>query len=432
MKFFSTLNKKQKEAAGILQIGTFLEYFDLMLYIHMAVLLNDLFFPKTNFFASKLLQSTTFCITFIFRPVGAILFGYIGDNFGRKPTVIITTIMMATTCFVMANLPTYAQIGITASVAMILCRIFQSISSVGEIVGAEIYLTELIKPPARYPIVCFMDCAYCVGAIAALGVVNAVFLLNLEWRFAFWIGTLIALIGSISRTALRETPDFLNSKKQLQKAIKEFNSPTSETQSKLILNEKVKPSTIVAYFLIQCGYPIFFYFTYIYCSNFLQQNFDYTAKQIIYHNLQVSIIEFIAIVTCACLSYTIHPLKIVRFRMLGFIATFLFIPVVLSLISKPHQMLLLQMFLCVFFPLNAPAEAVFFVHFPIFKRFTYAGFIYSLARAFIYTITAFGIIFLAEKFGHWGLLVVFIPVTIGFIYGLNHFQFLEKEAGSYH
>lgn len=65
-------NREQKRAIGLLSIGTFLEYFDLILYVHMAVLLNDLFFPQYDPFVNSLLNAFAFCSTFIFRPVGAI------------------------------------------------------------------------------------------------------------------------------------------------------------------------------------------------------------------------------------------------------------------------------------------------------------------------------------------------------------------------
>lgn len=86
----SKLTRQQKEAIGLLSIGTFLEYFDLMLYVHMAVLLNDLFFPQTNPFTVQLLAATTFCLTYILRPVGGAAIGWIGDNIGRKNTIIMT------------------------------------------------------------------------------------------------------------------------------------------------------------------------------------------------------------------------------------------------------------------------------------------------------------------------------------------------------
>ncbi len=70
-----SLTRKQKEAIGLLSIGTFLEYFDLMLYVHMAVLLNELFFPQYDTHVNRLLAAFSFCSTFIFRPLGALLFG---------------------------------------------------------------------------------------------------------------------------------------------------------------------------------------------------------------------------------------------------------------------------------------------------------------------------------------------------------------------
>jgi len=71
------LTREQKESIGLLQIGTFLEYFDLMLYVHMAVLLNELFFPETDPLTTRLIAALSFSSVFILRPFGAIIFGYI-------------------------------------------------------------------------------------------------------------------------------------------------------------------------------------------------------------------------------------------------------------------------------------------------------------------------------------------------------------------
>src|SRR3984957_5158751 len=101
MEASMTLSREQKEAVGLLQIGTFLEYFDLMLYVHMAVLLNELFFPKADPHTAALLSAFAFCSTYVMRPFGALLFGYIGDHIGRKTTVVITTLMMSVSCIIM-------------------------------------------------------------------------------------------------------------------------------------------------------------------------------------------------------------------------------------------------------------------------------------------------------------------------------------------
>jgi MFS family permease len=119
------LTREQKEAVGLLSIGTFLEYFDLMLYIHMAVILNELFFPKYDPHAAQLLLAFAFCGTYLLRPIGALIFGWIGDTIGRKVTVIITTFMMALSCIIIASLPTYAEIGITGCINMSYCARYE-------------------------------------------------------------------------------------------------------------------------------------------------------------------------------------------------------------------------------------------------------------------------------------------------------------------
>lgn len=124
-----------------------------MLYVHMAVLLNELFFPKSDPFTSALQSAFAFCSVFVLRPVGALIFGRIGDKIGRQPIVIITTFIMSIACIIIATLPTYEQIGISAAWLVTVCRMLQGMSSMGEIVGAEIYLTEFVKPPMQYPAV---------------------------------------------------------------------------------------------------------------------------------------------------------------------------------------------------------------------------------------------------------------------------------------
>lgn len=268
MGILSSLDAKQKEAVGILQIGTFLEYFDLMLYVHMAVLLNELFFPQTDPHVKKIITAVTFSTPFIFRPIGALVFGYIGDVVGRKATVIITTSMMAIACVAMANLPTYAQIGLAASWGITICRIMQGLSSMGEIIGAQLYLTEMIGSPKNYPIVALTACSVALGALVALGVTNGIFALGLEWRVGFWFGAVIALVGFVARTALRESPEFSDAKKQLQYRLKRVNIGEDISQDNVILNQKVKKKTLLSFFLVYCGRPACFYFIYILRRNF--------------------------------------------------------------------------------------------------------------------------------------------------------------------
>lgn len=427
MGIFSSLNRKQKEAAAILQIGTFLEYFDLMLYVHMSVILNELFFPKTDPHVAQLISAMSFCSTFVFRPLGSLLFGYIGDTFGRKHTVILTTFMMAMSCVFMALLPTYAQIGIMATWGVTLCRIFQGLSSMGEMVGASLYLTELIPIPARYPIVSFLGCADCLGTVAALAVAAGVLVLGLEWRFAFVIGALIATVGMVARTALKETPEFANAKIRIKNKLEEASLNNLSLGKDPIFTQKANIKTALAYFFISCSRPVCIYFIYIYCSSILKLSFHYTPLQIIQQNLILATIEFIGRLFFAYLSYIIHPLKIVKVKLIIFSILALFTPYLLYKVETPEQLLIIQSFLCFFTLSSAPAAAIFFLHFPIFKRFTYSSFIYSLSRALMYVIISFGLVYLTKHFDYLGLFIVFIPLLISFKWGINHFEILEER-----
>jgi len=341
----------------------------------MAVLLNELFFPQSDLHTTSLLSAFSFqlsalgfCTTFVFRPFGALLFGWIGDNIGRKSTVVITTLMMAFSCFVMAVLPTYAQIGLIASCAITLCRVLQGISSMGEITGAGLYLTETIKPPSQYMAVSLLTVFSTLGGVVALFVASIVTSNEFNWRFAFFFGLTIAVVGGIARTRLRETPDFVNAKRDLERTLEIANIDKNRLQDNPIVNKKVNIKTSISYFLIQCTYPVYYYVSYIHCGNLLKTSFGYNAEQIINQNLILSIVGVLSCIILSYLSYKIYPLKILK-----------------------NQLLIL----------------IIFINF----------------------VSSFGLIYLTKAFGYYGLLVILIPITIGFGFGLNYFYKLERETG---
>ncbi len=424
------LTKEQKQAVGLLSIGTFLEYFDLMLYVHMALLLNELFFPKYDPFTASLLSAFSFCSVFVLRPFGAIIFGYIGDNIGRKATVVLTTFLMAISCITMATLPTYEQIGISAAWLVTICRMLQGLSSMGEIVGAEIYLTELVKPPKQYPVVMLIAIASMLGGTAALGVAFVTTSYQFNWRIAFWIGAGIAIVGGVARTALKETTDFADAKRRL----KTFLAKSSTQDSNLndpILHERVSKHTILAFFFIQCGWPTCFYFTYVFCGNLLKNSFAFTAEQVIQQNFLVSITGLLGYVMLMYLSYRIHPLKILKFKVMVFIPVALFLPYIFNNLTDSNSLFLVQVFFILFVLSTNPATPIFYSYFPIFKRFSCAGFTYAFSRIFMHVTTSFGLIFTQKYLGNWGLLLILLPISIGYGCGILYFVKKEKEAGNY-
>lgn len=428
---FSGLDRKQKEAVGLLSIGTFLEYFDLMLYVHMAVLLNELFFPKTDPFTASLLAAFAFSSTYVLRPFGALLFGYIGDNIGRKHTVVITTFLMSLSCIIMATLPTYAEIGITAAWLVTICRMLQGLSSMGEAVGAELYLTEITKPPIQYPVVSAVTIATTFGTMTALGIASLTTAIGFNWRYAFIFGAGVALIGSIARTALRETPDFADAKKRIQNLLISTKQSVKNLEKNPIWLEKVNKKTAVSLFLIQCLWPVTMYFSYIHCGNIAKETFGLSPEQVITQNFIVSLVQLASHIIIAFLSYKINPISIVKIKLGIFSFLFIFSPFFIDNILNSFQLMLLQMLLLVFGPTNLPITPILFRHFPVLKRFTSGCLIYALSRAMIHVVTAFGVVYLVSYFGSWGVLFIIVPVVIGYKVGLSHFENLEREAGNY-
>jgi len=428
----SGLNREQKEAVGLLSIGTFLEFFDLMLYLHMAVLLNELFFPKTDPHTAALLSAFTFCSTFVFQPISALILGWIGDNIGRKATVIMTTFIMAVSCLVMANLPTYEQIGVAASWIMVICRISQGLSSMGEIVGAEVYLTEVIKPPLQYPVVTIIAVFSILGGNAALALASFVTSYGLNWRMAFWMGAGIAMVGVVARTTLRETLDFANAKSRIKKTFEEADINADLLENSFLFKEEINIKTIAALSIIQCGWPICFYFSYIHCGNIFKNVFGYTAEQVIHQNFISSIANLVGYIIITYLCYKIHPLKILKVKLIIFSIFIMLCPYLLYHLSTPLELSLIQSFSMLFILSTNPAMSVLYTHLPVFKRFTCATLIFAISRALMAVVTSFGFIYLIEYYGHWGLLIIMAPLCIGFAFGLNHFEKLEIKAGRYH
>ncbi|WP_375333319.1 MFS transporter [Candidatus Tisiphia endosymbiont of Xenochironomus xenolabis] len=424
----TSLTKEQKKAVGLLSIGTFLEYFDLLLYVHMAGVLNELFFEPTDPHTTSLMMAFAFCSTYVFRPIGAVIFGWLGDNIGRKSTVIITTFMMAASCLVMANLPTYAQIGITATWIVTICRVVQGMSSLGEIIGAELYLTETLKPPVQYATVGSIGSFAALGGIGALGVASLVTSHGFNWRLAFWFGAAVAVIGSVARTTLRESPEFADAKRQIKKIFEKANIDTASLTNHPILQEKVNKKTVFAFFLLRCFGPISFYFIYIYCGNILKNNFGYTVAEVIHHNFIVCIMEFVTRLILCYLSLKVNPLltmKIILFICSIFI---IFCPYLLNNINAVYQLFLVQFVILLLDGLS-PVLPICYKSFPVFKRFTCASITFAASRALMFVITSFGFVYLIEHFGHWGLWFIMVPAIISFAYGFFHFEKLAKECG---
>jgi MFS family permease len=402
----------------------------------MAVLLNEIFFPKTDPHTASLLTAFALCSSLAFRPIGALIFGWIGDNIGRKTTIIITTAMMAVSCLVMANLPTYAQIGITAAWIVTICRILQGMSSMGEAVGAAIYLTESIQRPARFPSVLSLHVADQLGTLAALGLAFLVLSFNMNWRLAFWAGAAIAIVTVFARTRLRETPVFLEMKrKELRKGIEDLNlelDPVRGAEVNATWKERLNYKTLMSYFFITCGTPFSLYLSFFHFIPVLKESFGYNHGDIVTHNFLLASVAFIMSIILMYLSYSIHPLKINKIRTRLALLLMILLPFLMMSATSSVQLFILQSLILILALEEAPSTPVFLDHFPVYCRFRSATLLFSIARAVMYTITSFGLIYLVSYLGSFGIWVIALPIAVASLYGIAHFEILERELELLH
>ncbi len=427
------LTKEQIQTVSLLSIGTFLEYFDRILYAHTAIILNDLFFPETSPYIRSLIPAFSFCSGYVLTPFGALFSGYLGDVFGRKAVIVITNFLMAACSMTIAFLPTYQQIGIAAPIVLTLCRMLQNMSGISEIHGVEIYLTETIRKPIQYPVIALIPVFSKIGNLIALVIAIIFTSKNIlpktfvqdGWRFAFMVGALIGIVGAVARRSLREASDFTDRQKLLKEQFKKANIEWSKEN--ISINPHIPFSTSLAYFFICCGRPMCFYFIFFHCTEILRSTFGFTPNQIILNNVWPLALNISTGLTVAFLSYRIQPLKIVKFKLVSF---FLFLALFPLALNKWHSPTTIFVFTCIFVMLrfdHIPAAPIFMRHFPVLKRFRYTSFILSIAASLTYILTAFGLVFLTKKLGYSGILLVFIPFGVCFAWGIYYFEQEEEE-----
>ncbi|PTK91422.1 MFS transporter, partial [Staphylococcus gallinarum] len=207
--------KKSVFATGI---GNAMEWFDFALYSYLAVIISKNFFSQVENDEIKLIFTfATFAIAFLLRPVGGIVFGKIGDKYGRKVVLTSTIILMAISTFIIGILPTYDQIGIWAPIILLIARIMQGFSVGGEYAGAMVYIAESSPDNKRIRLGSGLELGTLSGYIFASVLITIMFWLipsesmqSWGWRIPFFVSIPIGLFGLYLRSHLEESPIFEN------------------------------------------------------------------------------------------------------------------------------------------------------------------------------------------------------------------------------
>jgi len=208
-------DKEIRLVIGASSAGTIFEWYDFFIYGTLAALIGQAFFPSENQTLQLLLVWAGFAIGFGFRPLGAILFGFLGDRLGRKYTFLVTVTLMGIATAGVGLIPSAETIGIAAPLIVIFLRILQGLALGGEYGGAAIYVAEHAPTEKRGFYTSFIQASVAGGFVLSIAVVlSCRFLIPPEefaawgWRVPFLLSLILLGLSLWMRLKLSESPVF--------------------------------------------------------------------------------------------------------------------------------------------------------------------------------------------------------------------------------
>jgi MFS family permease len=257
--------------------GTAFEWYDFFIFGSLATTIQKVFFAGIDPTAGLIAALGLFAAGFAFRPLGAIVFGIIGDRLGRKGAFLATVSLMGGATFAIGLLPTYASAGIVSPILLILLRICQGIALGGEYGGAAIYVAEHAPDHRRGALTGWIQVTASLGLIAGLLVilgtrtaVGEPAFLDWGWRVPFLVSALLLAVSVWMRVKLSESPAFaaLKAKGELTKA------PLRESFAQWPNLKRV----LIAFFGIMCAQGAVWYFAFFYLQVFLEKSLGMPAE----------------------------------------------------------------------------------------------------------------------------------------------------------
>lgn len=370
MSVQSTSKSTPSFLVSVISLGTLLEWAEYTFYGYMALTLAAYFFPQSHPQVAILKTFGVFAMGYFMRPIGAILFGHIGDKLGRKPALVGSLFLMGIATFCIGCLPVYAQIGIYAPAALLILRIFQGIAISGEYNGAGIFLIE--KHQANTPCLA----SSWISASAAGGMVLggiAAFCVSQPhapdwaWRIPFLLGGLSCFIGLWFRCKVDGACAVVTKEKSSQIPLLE------------VLKHYKKSFLIIAAIAAFTG--VFVYITNIYIVVFLKQ----FAKLPTHHATFFAIFgEAIVMIMIPLMAWVADKTDACRQYRMGLIGVAIFSPVIFILAGTGHYFLI-TLSMIIYGILNGvvsgPMVKILCDQFPPSMRYTGISFAWSLSAA---------------------------------------------------
>lgn len=375
------LSPEVKKSVAIVLVGNFLDFFDLMLAVHLTVVLTRIFLPNESSL-NPLLTAFAFCSSFCIRPFAAIFWGYIGDTIGRVPVLISTTFLMSISCILIPNIPPYAEWGTLSAVIFLLLRLIQGFASGGECIAADVFITETVPKPKVYLCSALVEATCSLGGLVACGVGAVCLFLAPEngWKIPFYIGSGVAVLGTIARRTLKETPEFV-------KSIDKISPPKKILD--LYLSLDFKKRNIPALFALYFFPAMAFYFSLAFLPSVLSNELGVSTEKVMGQTTLVLFLVMCAEVGYGLLGLKIHPFNILKFKLFALLILMPLLALgVKGFTSAPTIFVVQVIVLCLGQGLS-PAAPLINKSFPVFGRYTYLLSVWAISHSLIYLITAY-------------------------------------------
>lgn len=276
--------KMQKIIASCM-IGNALEWYDFIIFGYFAIIIGKLFFPAANEITIILQSYGVFLAGFIMRPLGAVVFGYIGDKYSRKKALMWSIYLMAIPTTIIGCLPTYSQIGLAAPCLLIFLRLLQGLSMGGEFTGSMIFITENAPNNKRaffgswVPFSAVLGLIF--GSLLSMTIsmcISEASLASWGWRIPFVLSFAGSMVGSYMRSSIED----IHQEKSTEKRGSFF---------KLLFTKHWKDMLVVA--LIDFTVAIGFFVITVFIMSYLQKFVGFSYRE-------AAIINSISMVAFAC------------------------------------------------------------------------------------------------------------------------------------
>lgn len=245
-------------------VGEIVEWFDFMIYLSLVPILARVFFGETHTKTHLFAILGIFAAGYLARPHGAILFGRLGDRFGRKRALIVSALVMTGAKLVEGSLPTYDDIGIAAAVLFVAARLCSGFSLGGEFAGTLVMLFETAMPRHRALTTSLANMMAGGGVLLAAGLVTALIaLLTPEemqawgWRIPFFVGSGVGLVALAFRLWVPETPMFEEVKEEGLRARTPVKEAVKEDTGGAAVAFAMSSFIALSYFLVIAFLPTY-------------------------------------------------------------------------------------------------------------------------------------------------------------------------------